>query len=223
MNTLFKNSIYLQYLYNLKLSGETYIDDLELLFSNQKNSNNQDIDISKITDINELKKVSQNCQLCDLSLKRKDVIFGKGNVNAKIVFIGDIPEEKENFIGRAGELLIKMIEKVLELSKDDVYITNIVKCRPDNNRGITTNEATTCKDYLFKQIEFIKPKIVITLGSTSYHYFTDDIREFTKVRGNKINMDKYILIPTYSPSYLLKNEDKKLDTWKDLLLAKGLL
>ena len=126
-------------------------------------------------------------------------------------------------MGRSGELLTKMIENVLHLKRDDVYITNIVKCRPPNNRIPTPTEAHTCHPYLLKQIEIIKPKLIVTLGATAYHYLTGEETSISKIRGTLHRQNGYTLIPTYHPSYLLRNPSAKKEVFEDLLKVKELM
>ncbi len=127
------------------------------------------------------------------------------------------------FVGRAGELLTKMIENVLLLRREEVYIANIVKCRPPKNRVPTPTEALTCRPYLMQQIDIISPKIIVTLGSTAYQYLNNDKTPIGKVRGHIIKTPKYLLLPTFHPSYLLRNPSAKRVVWEDLLKVKELL
>ncbi len=179
-------------------------------------------------DLEELKKIVLQCHLCDLAKTRKNVVFGEGNPHAKLMFIGEGPGATEDetgrpFVGRAGQLLTKMIKNVLEIPRSEVYITNIVKCRPPNNRVPTPKEARTCIPYLFKQIEIIDPKILVALGATSYRWLTGDTTPISKVRGQRIEFEGRILIPTFHPSYLLRNPSKKKEAYEDLLKIKELL
>lgn len=175
-----------------------------------------------------LKKQAMECHLCELSKSRHKVVFGEGNPHADILFVGEGPGASEDssgkpFVGRSGELLTKMIENVLHISRDDVYITNVVKCRPPNNATPTPVQAHTCQPYLLKQIELIQPKLIITLGATAYHYLTGDETEISKVRGTLCREDDYTLIPTYHPSYLLRNPSAKKEVFEDLLKVKELM
>jgi uracil-DNA glycosylase family 4 len=169
-----------------------------------------------------------NCHLCELSKSRQNVVFGEGNENAEILFVGEGPGANEDaqgspFVGKSGELLTKMIENVLELTREDVYIANIVKCRPPGNRTPTSDEAYTCKPYLLKQIELIRPKLIVTLGGTAYQYLTEDSTPITKIRGTIHKQEEYTIIPTYHPSYLLRNPSAKKEVFEDLKKIKALL
>ena len=175
-----------------------------------------------------LKKQAMECHLCELSKSRHKVVFGEGNAQADIMFIGEGPGASEDssgkpFVGRSGELLTKMIENVLHISRNDVYITNILKCRPPNNATPTPVQAHTCQPYLMKQIELIKPKIIVALGSTAYHYITGDETEISKVRGTSHTQNGYTVIPTYHPSYLLRNPSAKKEVFEDLKKVKRLM
>jgi len=179
-------------------------------------------------DLEELRKIVENCHLCDLAKTRKNVVFGEGDPNAKLMFVGEGPGATEDetgrpFVGRAGQLLTKMIENVLQIPRSSVYIANIVKCRPPNNRVPTPQEAKTCLPYLLKQIHIIDPKIIVALGSTSYRWLTGDNTPISKIRGERIDFEGRILIPTYHPSYLLRNPSKKREAYQDLLKIKELL
>jgi uracil-DNA glycosylase family 4 len=214
MKTLAK----LKYLYKLKEAGEEY-------FEGFKSENNN---ITMPNELNELKKICENCTLCDLSKTRTKVVFGEGNPNAKIMFIGEGPGAEEDkagrpFIGRAGKLLTKIILNVLELTREDVYITNIVKCRPPNNRVPTIEEALKCKPYLTKQIDIINPDILVCLGKTAFMYLMDSNLPISKVRGQIFEYKGKKVIPTFHPSFLLRNPSAKQEAYKDFLLIKSLL
>ena len=215
-----RNALLLKQLYQLKQLGYHYTnitpykeDEPTLVLPNEYEA---------------LKKQAENCHLCKLSKSRNKVVFGEGNLHAKLLFVGEGPGASEDsmgkpFVGRSGELLTKMIENVLHIKREDIYITNIVKCRPPNNRTPTPTEAHTCQPYLLKQIEIIKPKLIVTLGATAYHYLTGDETVITKVRGTLHKQNGYTLIPTYHPSYLLRNPSAKKEVWKDLLKVKELM
>ncbi|MDR0407542.1 MAG: uracil-DNA glycosylase [Campylobacteraceae bacterium] len=178
--------------------------------------------------MNELKQTVLKCYLCQLCKGRKNVVFGEGNIKAKLMFIGEGPGASEDasgrpFVGQAGQLLTKIIENVLELKRDDVYIANIVKCRPPQNRTPTYEEANICRPYLLKQMEIINPSIIVALGSTSFRYLTDDETPISRVRGEMLQYKNAKLIPTFHPSFLLRTPSAKKDVWRDMLKVKGLL
>ncbi len=214
------NALLLKQLYMLKELGYRYTDIVP-----------SDIEEGSITlpdDLNELKNMVSDCHLCELSKSRHKVVFGEGNENAELMFVGEGPGATEDstgrpFVGRAGELLTKMIENVLYINRSEVYIANIVKCRPPGNRVPTTEEAMTCRPYLMKQIELISPRTIVTLGATAYRYLTSDDTPISRVRGTVRDMGSYILIPTFHPSYLLRNPSAKKEAFKDMLLVKSKL
>ncbi len=215
-----KNALLLKQLYQLKQLGYQYTDITPF--------KEDDLDLSLPGTLVSLQKQANQCHLCELSKTRQKVVFGEGNPHADIMFVGEAPGAAEDstgkpFVGRSGELLTKMIENVLYLSRNDVYIANIVKCRPPGNREPTPSEAYTCKPYLLKQIELIKPKIIVTLGSTAYFYLTGDETPIGKARGSVFNKEHYIVVPTYHPSYLLRNPSAKKEAFQDLLKIKSLM
>ena len=179
-------------------------------------------------DLEALRQIASACQLCPLSKTRTKTVFGEGNPRSPLMFVGEGPGAQEDmtgrpFVGRAGELLTKMIENVLEVPRESVYIANIVKCRPPNNRVPTPEEAYSCLPYLQRQIEIVSPRVIVALGATAYHYLTGDKKGITKVRGSLIDMGDYTLIPTFHPSYLLRNPSAKREAYQDLLRIKELM
>ncbi|NPA50780.1 MAG: uracil-DNA glycosylase [Epsilonproteobacteria bacterium] len=187
-----------------------------------------DNEIELPSTLEELREIVLNCHLCDLAKTRRNVVFGEGDPKAKLMFVGEGPGATEDatgrpFVGRAGELLTKMIENVLYIPRSKVYIANIVKCRPPNNRVPTPTEALTCRPYLFKQIEIISPKLIVTLGATAYRYLTNDTTPISKVRGEIIKMGNLTIIPTFHPSYLLRNPSAKKEAYMDMLKVKEFL
>ncbi len=214
------NALLLKQLYQLKQLGYKYTSVIPY--------QEEELNLSLPNTLEALQKQAQNCHLCELSKSRQRVVFGEGNPHADILFIGEAPGATEDssgkpFVGRSGELLTKMIENVLLISRSDVYITNIVKCRPPNNQVPTPTQAHTCQPYLLKQIELIKPKLIVTLGATAYHYLTGDETGITKIRGTLHKQNGYTLIPTYHPSYLLRNPSAKKEVFEDLLKVKDLM
>ncbi len=211
----------LKHLYQYQSLGFEYFKDYKPLHVNQ----NQQLPKS----LDELEKKVKECHLCSLAKSRKNIVFGEGNKNAKLMFIGEGPGANEDesgrpFVGRAGMLLTKIIENVLELKREDIYITNIVKCRPPNNRVPLIEEVASCKPYLLEQIGIINPKIIVALGSTSYHHLTGEYDvAISKIRGEILELGNAKLIPTYHPSFLLRNPSAKKDVFADMLKVKNLL
>ncbi|MFX1452792.1 MAG: uracil-DNA glycosylase, partial [Promethearchaeota archaeon] len=168
----------------------------------------------------------KNCTACPLgSLGRKHVVFGDGDPDAQLMFIGEGPGREEDiqgkpFVGRAGQLLNRSLE-TLGVQRKDVYITNIVKCRPPNNRTPTPLESQTCKKLLLvKQIKIIRPQVICTLGSAAIQGLLDQTNiKISQVRGKKRVMDGIIIIPTYHPAYILRNPNELKTFITDLELA----
>lgn len=167
----------------------------------------------------ELYKVCCKCQECRLGQTRTNMVFGEGNVRAKIMFVGEGPGRDEDlqgrpFVGRAGQLLTKMIEAI-DLKREDVYIANIVKCRPPNNRVPLPDETEKCLPYLRNQFAIVRPKIVVCLGATAgSNIISKDLR-ITRDRGKWIERKGIFLIATYHPAALLRDPDKKKEAWID--------
>ena len=215
-----KNALLLKQLYLLKQLGYNYTSVTAF--------KEDEIDLTLPNTLEKLKKQAEECHLCALSKSRHSVVFGEGNSHADIMFVGEAPGATEDssgkpFAGRSGEMLTKMIEHVLLISRKDVYISNIVKCRPANNAEPSSSEAHSCLPYLLKQIELIKPKIIIALGATAYHYLSGDDSDISKVRGRMQEQHGYKLMPTYHPSYLLRNPSAKKDVLEDLKIVKGMM
>jgi len=215
-----KNALLLKQLYRLKQLGYSYTSVVPF--------KEDEPNLTLPNTLDKLQKQALECHLCELSKSRTNVVFGEGNTNADIMFVGEAPGSNEDasgkpFVGRSGELLTKMIENVLLMKRDDVYITNIVKCRPIDNAEPTPTQAHTCQPYLLKQIELIKPKLIIALGATAYHYLSGDETNISKVRGTVHQQNGYTLIPTYHPSYLLRNPSAKKEVFEDLKMIKELI
>lgn len=179
---------------------------------------------SEVIEGNDLKTVSgiiAKCTKCSLSETRTNTVPGQGNPKPEIMFIGEAPgadEDKQGlaFVGRAGQLLTKMII-AMGLTRDDVFIANILKCRPPDNRKPTPEEAALCIPYLKKQISLLKPKVIIALGATSVHGLLDDNTPISKIRGQWMEFEGIKLMPTFHPSYLLRNPPgAKKKVWDDL-------
>ncbi len=173
----------------------------------------------KIERLEALEKIVKNCKLCPLHLKRKQAVFADGNPNSPLMFIGEAPGGDEDlkgipFVGKAGQLLNKMIAK-MNLKREDVYITNIVKCRPENNRDPLPEEINTCSPYLVEQIEIIKPKVIVTLGRFSGGFLTG-MQGIKNYRGHWFSYKGIPLMPTFHPSYLLHNPKERWLVWDDM-------
>jgi len=204
----------------LKTIGYEYCENINFSEINKEQ-------ISLPNNIEQLEEIVKNCHLCQLSKYRENVLFGSGNLNAKVMFLKESPGATEDelgefFVGRSGNLLTKMIENVLNISPKDIYITNIVKCI--SPKGIISNEHVNyCKSYLDKQIDLIKPKLIVALGEAAYSYYTNDNTSFSEIRGKVINYNDFDIICTYEPSFLLRNPSSKKEAYQDMLKIKSLM
>ena len=167
--------------------------------------------------LQEIKQQVIECTKCELSKTRNNSVAGKGNFKSDVIFVGEAPGKNEDlkgepFIGIAGKKLSMALESA-GITRDKVYITNIVKCRPPNNRVPTTNERETCKDYLKKEIEIIKPKIICILGNTAFGSLLDG-KEITKYRGKIVRKDNQLYFLTVHPAATIYNQ-KLIDVLKN--------
>lgn len=172
----------------------------------------------------ELENSCKNCNKCKLAQGRNNVVIGCGNKNATLMLVGEGPGADEDaqgipFVGKAGKLM-NMAFAGIGINREEVYITNIVKCRPPMNRNPEKDEADACKEYLQTQIELIKPKIIILLGSVALKNILGEEYGITKVRGQWVEKDGIKYLPTFHPAALLRDETKKIAFWKDLKVVK---
>jgi DNA polymerase len=176
----------------------------------------------------QLRTTVLSCHLCDLAKSRKHVVFGEGSETARLMIIGEAPgatedEEGHPFVGRSGELLTKMIENAVGIPLSSVYIANIVKCRPPANRDPEAEEVEMCKPFLEKQIELIKPQVILALGGISFANLTGEATPIAKARGKVYDYHGIKLVPSFHPSYLLRNPSAKKEAFADMLIVKELL
>ena len=170
----------------------------------------------------ELEKSIENCEKCKLCQARTNIVFGTGNKNTKIMFIGEGPGADEDaqglpFVGKAGQLMNKAFEYV-GINRDEIYIANIVKCRPPGNRNPEEDEAKECLDYLRNQVVLIKPKIIVLLGSVALQNILGKEYKITASRGKWFIKKDIKYMPTWHPAALLRDENKKLDFIRDLMM-----
>lgn len=168
-----------------------------------------------------------DCTRCRLHSGRTNIVFGSGNPRARLMFVGEGPGADEDeqglpFVGRAGQLLTKIIESI-ELSRDQVYIANVVKCRPPQNRNPEPDEIATCSPFLFRQIEAINPEVICALGKFGAQTILQTDRPIGQLRGKALPWRGRIVVPTYHPSYLLRNPSAKREVWEDMKLIRSLL
>ncbi len=169
-----------------------------------------------------------DCTRCKLhTLGRKQVVFGVGNPNADLMFVGEAPGADEDiqgepFVGRAGQLLTKIIEAI-DLKREDVYIANVIKCRPPGNRNPEGDEVEQCEPFLFRQIDTIKPKVIVALGKFAAQCLLRTTDPITRIRGREFKYRDAILIPTYHPAYLLRTPSAKREVWEDMKRVREIL
>ena len=166
------------------------------------------------------------CQKCGLAQTRTSVVFGSGNTNADLIFIGEAPGAEEDrqgvpFVGAAGQLLTRMIE-AMGLAREDVYIANIIKCRPPNNRDPKPEELAACQPYLLQQIDLIAPIVICTLGRFAAQTLLQTTESMGRLRGKIFDYQGAKLVPTYHPAALLRNAQWKRPAWEDLKLVRKL-
>lgn len=174
----------------------------------------------------------QSCHRCELGANRTHAVVGRGNLQAPIMIIGEAPGQNEDetglpFVGRAGQLLEKILESV-KLGEQDVYICNINKCRPPSNRVPTTEEIAACKPYLLEQIRLVDPKIILLTGATAVKALTNEKRGITKIRGTWMEWEGRLCMPILHPAYLLRNPSREKDKpkwlmWQDIQAVRAKL
>ena len=183
-------------------------------------------DFQKANSLDELNSLIKSCQECSLGKTRTNFVFGVGNPNADVMLIGEAPGAEEDkqgipFVGRAGKLLNDIL-KAINFSRDEVYIANIVKCRPPDNRNPLPNEMETCLPYLYKQIDLIQPKLILCLGLVAANGLLKLKSSLTKMRGNIYDINGIKTMITYHPAALLRNPAWKRSVWEDIQKFKKL-
>src|SRR6266850_987343 len=169
-----------------------------------------------------------DCSRCKLhTLGRRQVVFGVGNPEADLMFVGEAPGADEDiqgepFVGRAGQLLTKIIESI-DLEREEVYIANVIKCRPPQNRNPEPDEVQTCEPFLFQQIDIIKPRVIVALGKFAAQRLRRTDAPISRLRGRVFDYRGAKLIPTFHPAYLLRNPESKREVWEDMKLVRSLL
>jgi len=169
-----------------------------------------------------------DCKRCKLHrLGRRQIVFGVGNPNADLMFIGEAPGHDEDvqgepFVGRAGQLLTRIIEAI-GLKRDDVYIANVIKCRPPENRNPEPDEVETCEPFLFRQVETIRPKVIVALGTFAARALLKTQAPISHLRGRIYTYGHARLVATFHPAFLLRSPDRKRDVWEDMKKVRALL
>ena len=169
-----------------------------------------------------------DCTRCKLhGLGRRQIVFGVGNPEADLMFVGEAPGADEDvqgepFVGRAGQLLTKIIEAI-GLRREDVYIANVIKCRPPGNRNPEPDEVEQCEPFLFRQIDTIRPKVIVALGKFAAQSLLRTTDPITRIRGREYKYREAILMPTYHPAYLLRTPSAKREVWEDMKRVRAIL
>ena len=169
-----------------------------------------------------------DCRRCKLhSLGRRQVVFGVGNPEADLMFVGEAPGADEDiqgepFVGRAGQLLTRIIEAI-GLTREQVYIANVIKCRPPGNRNPEPDEVEQCEPFLFRQIDVVRPRVIVALGKFAAQSLLKTTEPITRLRGREYQYRDAILMPTYHPAYLLRNPSSKREVWEDMKRVKRIL
>ena len=173
----------------------------------------------------EIGPLCMRCKLCNLG--RSQTVFGVGNPKARLMFVGEAPGEDEDkkgepFVGRAGQLLTKIIESI-GLTREQVYIANVIKCRPPGNRNPEPDEVATCEPFLFRQIDAIQPRVIVPLGKFAAQSLLKTMDPITRLRGRRFDYRGAVLIPTFHPAYLLRNPSAKREVWDDMKNVRAIL
>ena len=173
-------------------------------------------------------EIGPDCTRCKLhTLGRKQVVFGVGSPTADLMFVGEAPGADEDaqgepFVGKAGQLLTKIIEAI-GLRREEVYIANVIKCRPPGNRNPEPDEVAECEPFLFRQIDAVRPKVIVALGKFAAQCLLKTETPITRLRGREVLYRQAVLIPTFHPAYLLRNPSSKREVWEDMKRVRALL
>ena len=169
-----------------------------------------------------------DCTRCKLHrMGRRQIVYGVGHPNASLMFVGEAPGHDEDvqgipFVGRAGQLLTKIIEAI-ELTRDQVYIANVIKCRPPENRNPEPDEVASCEPFLFRQVQAIRPAVIVALGTFAAQTLLRTSDPISRLRGRVFHYGDARLIPTFHPAYLLRSPERKREVWEDMKLVRALL
>ena len=216
-----------QYLEMMKQSGLDVIGTTTALSSEEKigaRTNQGNVSNPKEV-LLELQEIVTRCTKCsELAATRKNVVFGSGHARAKLVFVGEAPGHDEDiqglpFVGRAGQLLTKIIESI-GFARQDVFICNVLKCRPSGNRNPLPHEISNCEPYLLKQLEIIRPKVICALGTFAAQTLLKTDVPISSLRGKFYEFHNAKLICTFHPAYLLRNPQDKRKVWEDMKMIR---
>src|ERR1051325_1673533 len=199
----------------LKEFGFTHLD-----VRSQVTGQGSQVDEDQAALLAEMAGVARACEKCRLAKTRTNVVYGVGNPNADLMFIGEAPGRDEDlkgepFVGRAGQLLTDII-KAMKLTRDQVYIANVIKCRPPENRNPEPDELDACRPFIRRQVELIQPKVIVTLGRFALQSLLEKSYGITAARGQWFDYNGVKVMPTYPPAYLLRNPAAKKEVWTDM-------
>jgi uracil-DNA glycosylase family 4 len=178
-------------------------------------------------DLASLSKFVEGCPRCKLSKSRTNIVFGQGSPHADLMFVGEAPGRDEDeqglaFVGRAGQLLTKIIE-AMGKKREDVWICNILKCRPPNNRNPEPDEVAACRPFLDEQIRLISPRVIVTLGTFAAQALLETDEPIGRMRGRWRSAHGARVMPTFHPAFLLRSPERKKDVWEDMKLVRDYL
>jgi uracil-DNA glycosylase family 4 len=181
----------------------------------------------KGTELGAVRESLGDCQRCKLARGRKTIVFGQGNPEARLMFVGEAPGHEEDlqglaFVGKAGQLLTRIIEAI-GLLREDVFIANVIKCRPPENRNPEPDEILACQPFLERQIRAIRPKVIVGLGKFAGQWLLKTAEPISRLRGRLGEWEGTRVMPTYHPAYLLRNPGAKKEVWEDMKVVRGLL
>jgi DNA polymerase len=185
------------------------------------------VSTGSMPDLASLSKLLEGCPRCKLSKSRTNIVFGQGNPKAELMFVGEAPGRDEDeqglaFVGRAGQLLTKIIE-AMGYKRDDVFIANVLKCRPPNNRNPEPDEVAACRPFLEEQIRLIAPKVIVTLGTFAAQALLETDESIGRLRGRWRTARGVRVMPTFHPAFLLRSPERKKDVWEDMKLVRDFL
>ncbi|HOG29374.1 MAG TPA: uracil-DNA glycosylase, partial [Vicinamibacterales bacterium] len=178
--------------------------------------------------LDEIRADLGDCTRCKLHrLGRRQIVFGTGNPAAELMFVGEAPGHDEDlqgvpFVGRAGQLLTKIIESI-GCSREDVYIANVIKCRPPENRNPEPDEVASCEPFMLRQVESIRPKVIVALGTFAAQALLRTSDPISRLRGRLLHYGAARLIPTFHPAYLLRSPERKREVWEDMKNVRAIL
>jgi DNA polymerase len=185
------------------------------------------VSTGSMPDLPALAKFLEGCPRCKLSRSRTNIVFGQGNPKADLMFVGEAPGRDEDeqglaFVGKAGQLLTKIIE-AMGYTREQVFIANVLKCRPPNNRNPEPDEVAACRPFLEEQIRLLAPKVIVTLGTFAAQALLETDESIGRLRGRWRNARGVRVMPTFHPAFLLRSPERKKDVWEDMKLVRDFL